>query len=156
MNGSGRIGFRWTAALLVPRHRSRLTRGPEFPGARRAVWSAALGVLLATSSLPAGAAEELSLVGAKNGSLELAVPASGRVPLVFHRPPTEDPAAFDIDLGPFLSEDDQSASVAILGGAGAGEEPGGVGASSSPRASTVPSWSSRPRAWSWEWITQAS
>jgi hypothetical protein len=61
----------------------------------------------------AGAVEGLSLVGAQEDSLQLAVPASGLVPLVFHRTPAEGAAVFDVDLGAFLSEDDQSASVAI-------------------------------------------
>lgn len=80
--------------------------------------------LLAAFALPAGAAAELSLVGADDGSIELAVPASGRVPLVFHRAPVEDAAAFDVDLGAFLSEGDQVASVALGPGGGAG--PAGV------------------------------
>ncbi|MGD2116575.1 MAG: hypothetical protein PVG07_16090, partial [Acidobacteriota bacterium] len=73
-------------------------------------WAALL--LMATAPV-AGAVEGLSLVGAQEDSLQLAVPASGLVPLVFHRTPAEGAAVFDVDLGAFLSEDDQSASVAI-------------------------------------------
>jgi hypothetical protein len=84
-----------------------------------------LAALLLVAAPPgARAADGLSLVGADNGSIELAVPASGLVPLVFHRTPAEDAAAYDVDLGAFLSEGDQVASLALGPGGGAG--PAGV------------------------------
>lgn len=85
--------------------------------------AALLPILAALSALAAPAAdgtEELSLVGAENHAIELTVPASGTVPLVLHRTPADEAAIYDVDLGPFLSEDDQELAVEIRPGGSVG------------------------------------
>lgn len=88
----------------------------RFLGRRGPLAIAAL--LFVTADPAAWAADGLAIVGAHDGSIELVAPGSGLVPVVFHRTPAEDPAAYDLDLGTFLSKDDQSASVAIHAGGG--------------------------------------
>lgn len=73
-------------------------------------WTVTILLIAGTPQITAG--QDLSLIGADGGSIDLAMPSSGFVPLVFHHTATDGPS-FDIDLSTFLSEGDQPASVTI-------------------------------------------
>ncbi len=74
------------------------------------LWFVTILLIACSSQIAVG--QYPSLIGADGDSIDLAVPSSGFVPLIFHHTAT-DGASFSVDLSTFLSGDDQPASVNV-------------------------------------------